>query len=85
VVEDVMTTGLSTRETMKCIEEAGGKVVGAGALVDRSGGAMDLGVPRAALATLTIKNYNPAECPLCQDGIPAVKPGSRSKPVGSKR
>jgi orotate phosphoribosyltransferase len=85
VVEDVMTTGLSTRETMKCVEEAGGKVVGAGALVDRSGGTTDLGVPRAALATLTIRNYNPAECPLCQAGIPAVKPGSRSKPVGSKQ
>jgi orotate phosphoribosyltransferase len=85
VVEDVMTTGLSTRETMKCIEEAGGRVVGAGALVDRSGGTTDLGVPRAALATLTIRNYNPTECPLCQAGIPAVKPGSRSKPVGSKQ
>ena len=79
VVEDVMTTGLSTRETMRCVEDAGGKVVGAGAMVDRSGGATDLGVPRAALATLTIQNYDPAVCPLCKSGIPAVKPGSRSK------
>jgi orotate phosphoribosyltransferase len=79
VVEDVLTTGLSTRETMKCVEEAGGKVVGAGALIDRSGGAAELGVPKAALLTLTIRNYNPAECPLCQSGIPAVKPGSRTK------
>jgi len=79
VVEDVMTTGLSTRETMKCVEEAGGKVVGAGALIDRSGGTADLGVPRAALATLTIQNYAPAECPFCKAGIPAVKPGSRTR------
>ena len=82
VVEDVMTTGLSTRETIKCVEEAGGKVVGTGALIDRSGGKVDLGVPRAALVTLSIQNYNPAECPLCKSGIPAVKPGSRGKPVG---
>ena len=80
-----MTTGLSTRETMRCVEEAGGKVVGAGALIDRGGGTTDLGVPRAALLTLSIQNYNPAECPLCKSGIPAVKPGSRSKPVGSKQ
>ena len=79
VVEDVMTTGLSTRETMKCIEEAGGNVVAAGALIDRSGGAVDLGVPRAALLTLSIQNYNPAECPLCKAGMAAVKPGSRTK------
>lgn len=78
VMEDVITTGLSTRETMKCIEEAGGKVVGAGALIDRSGGATTLGVPQAALLTLAIQNYNPAECPLCKAGLPAVKPGSRT-------
>ncbi len=83
VVEDVMTTGLSTRETMKCVEQAGGKVVGVGALIDRSGGAVDLGLPRAALLTMAIQNYNPAECPLCKAGIPAVKPGSRTKKTGS--
>ena len=79
VVEDVITTGLSTRETIQCVEQAGGKVVGAGALIDRSGGAADLGLPKAALITLKIQNYNPADCPLCQAGIPAVKPGSRAK------
>ena len=79
VVEDVITTGLSTRETVQCVEQAGGKVVGAGALIDRSGGAADLALPRAALVTLKIQNYNPAQCPLCQEGIPAVKPGSRTK------
>jgi len=79
VVEDVLTTGLSTRETIQCVEQAGGKVVGAGALIDRSGGTADLGLPRAALLTLQIQNYNPAECPLCKSGSPAVKPGSRTK------
>jgi orotate phosphoribosyltransferase len=77
VVEDVITTGGSTRETIHCLEQAGGKVVGAGALIDRSGGVADLGVPKLALATLSVRNYSPAECPLCKAGIPAVKPGSR--------
>jgi orotate phosphoribosyltransferase len=79
VVEDVITTGLSTRETIQCVEQAGGKVVGTGALIDRSGGAADLGLPKAALVTLQIQNYNPADCPLCKAGIPAIKPGSRTK------
>jgi len=78
VVEDVITTGLSTRETIQCIEQAGGKVVGAGALIDRSGGKADLGLPKAALATLAIQNYNPTDCPLCKAGSPAIKPGSRT-------
>ena len=80
VVEDVITTGGSTRETMKCVEQAGGKVVGVGALIDRSGGAADLGVPKATLVSLKVQNYNPADCPLCKSGIPTVKPGSRPKP-----
>ncbi|MGD1158506.1 MAG: orotate phosphoribosyltransferase [Terriglobia bacterium] len=85
VVEDVITTGLSTRETIQCVEHAGGRVVGTGALIDRSGGKADLGLPgqaglpKAALVTLQIQNYNPADCPLCKAGIPAVKPGSRTK------
>ena len=78
VVEDVITTGGSTRETMRCLEQAGGKVIGAGALIDRSGGTADLGVPRMALATLPVQNYSPADCPLCESGIPAAKPGSRT-------
>jgi orotate phosphoribosyltransferase len=79
VVEDVITTGLSTRETIQCIEQAGGRVVGAGTLIDRSGGTADLGIAKASLISLKIQNYNPAECPLCKAGIPAVKPGSRVK------
>lgn len=80
VVEDVITTGGSTRETMQCVEQAGGRVVGVGALIDRSGGAAKFAVPSAALLSLTVQNYNPADCPLCKSGIPAVKPGSRPKP-----
>jgi orotate phosphoribosyltransferase len=79
VVEDVITTGLSTRETIQCIEQAGGKVVGAGSLIDRSGGTADLGLPKASLINLKIQNYHPADCPLCKAGTPAVKPGSRTK------
>lgn len=79
VVEDVITTGGSTRETMAAVEQAGGKVVGVGALIDRSGGKADLGVPKAALVTLAVQNYKPEDCPLCKSGIPAVKPGSRAK------
>lgn len=80
VVEDVITTGGSTRETISCVEQAGGKVVGVGALIDRSGGEAAFGVPKAALVTLTVQNYNPADCPLCKSGMPAVKPGSRTSP-----
>jgi orotate phosphoribosyltransferase len=83
VVEDVITTGGSTHETITAVEEAGGKVVAAGALVDRSGGSADLGLPKAALVTLTVQNYEPSNCPLCRAGLPAIKPGSRSKPAGA--
>ena len=79
VVEDVVTTGGSTGETIAAVEQAGGKVVGVGSLIDRSGGKVDLGVPRAALVTLDVKTYNPSDCPLCKSGTPAVKPGSRPK------
>jgi orotate phosphoribosyltransferase len=79
VVEDVITTGLSTRETIAAVEQAGGKVVGVGSLIDRSGGAVDFGLPKASLVNLAVENYKPGECPLCRAGIPAVKPGSRTK------
>jgi orotate phosphoribosyltransferase len=77
VVEDVVTTGGSTRETIEAVQRAGGLVVGAGSLVDRSGGSVDVGVPRTALLSLNVPAYEPASCPLCRDGRPAVKPGSR--------
>ncbi len=77
VVEDVVTTGGSTKETMDVATEAGGIVVAAGSLIDRSGGRIDLGVPRVALAVLDIPTFPPDECPLCKTGSRAVKPGSR--------
>jgi orotate phosphoribosyltransferase len=79
VVEDVVTTGGSTRETIDAVRQAGGVVVGAGSLVDRSGGAVDLGVRRTALVTLSVPTYDPADCPQCREGTPAVKPGSRKE------
>jgi len=78
IVEDVVTTGKSTRETMEVVT-GGATIVCAGALIDRSGGAADLGVPFHALATLTIPTYQPDACPLCAAGQPVVKPGSRAE------
>jgi orotate phosphoribosyltransferase len=77
VVEDVVTTGGSTRETIDAVTRAGVVVVGAGSVVDRSGGAVDIGVRRVALLTLDVPAYDPAACPLCQQGTAAIKPGSR--------
>lgn len=77
VVEDVVTTGGSTRETIDAATRAGGVVVGAGSVIDRSGGAVDIGVRRVALLTLDVPAYDPANCPLCQAGTVAIKPGSR--------
>ena len=77
VVEDVVTTGGSTRETIQAVIDADGVVVGAGSIVDRSDGAADVGVRRQALLSLDVTAYQPEECPLCKDGVPAVKPGSR--------
>jgi len=77
VVEDVVTTGLSTRETMQVARAAGGIVVGAAALVDRSGGSADLGVPFVSLLAMDLPTWPESECPLCAQGIPVVKPGSR--------
>jgi orotate phosphoribosyltransferase len=77
VVEDVVTTGGSTRETMEVVSKAGGIVLAAGSLIDRSGGRTDLGVPRVALAVLDVPAFSPEECPLCKTGSQAIKPGSR--------
>jgi orotate phosphoribosyltransferase len=78
VIEDVVTTGGSTRETMAVAESAGATVVAAGAVVDRSGGSSDLGVPFEALLTLSLATFEPALCPMCAQGQPITKPGSRS-------
>jgi len=78
VIEDVITTGGSTREVIEVLRSMGAKVVAAGSIIDRSGGRADMGVPRFALATLEVKSWDPQDCPLCRKGIPVEKPGSRS-------
>jgi orotate phosphoribosyltransferase len=78
VVEDVVTTGGSTRETMDVATRAGGVVVGAGSIIDRSGGNQALSVPYSSLAQVAFPTYQPDACPLCAAGSTAVKPGSRA-------
>lgn len=78
VVEDVVTTGKSTRETIEVARAAGARVVGAAAIIDRSGGDQNLDVPFHALATVPLPTYQPESCPLCAAGQPVSKPGSRA-------
>lgn len=78
VVEDVMTTGGSTRECIAALEERGAEVVAAASIIDRSNGEADVGVPRISLALLDVPNYPADDCPLCEHGEVAVKPGSRT-------
>ncbi len=78
MVEDVVTTGLSSREAIAAIEAAGGNVVGAAALVDRTAGTVDFGVPFTALVALNFPTYAPEELPAELVAIPAIKPGSRA-------
>ncbi len=77
VVEDVWTTGGSTCETIRVVEQAGGRVVAAGALIDRGGGRLELPVRAEALVELRIASYDAADCPLCRAGSIPVSPGSR--------
>ncbi len=77
VIEDVWTTGGSTLETIQVVEEVGGRVVAAGALIDRSGGKIEFPVEASALLDLPIASYEAEDCPLCHQGSAAVKPGSR--------
>lgn len=77
VVEDVITTGGSTKEVIDIVRAAAAIPVAAGSIIDRSGGAADLGIPRAALATLTVPVFDAADCPMCIKGEPVTKPGSR--------
>ena len=78
VVEDVITTGGSTRECIAALESRGAKVVAAASIIDRSNGVADVGVPRISLVSLDVPSYEPDNCPLCASGIEAVKPGSRT-------
>ena len=77
VVEDVITTGGSTRETINALEASGARVVAAASIIDRSGGKTDVGVPLVSLATLDVPALPPADCEACQRGDQAIKPGSR--------
>lgn len=81
VVEDVMTTGGSTRETIEVAKAAGAHVVGAGSIVNRSGGTVKFDVPLASLLDYSLPTYEPDTCPLCAQGIAVVKPGSRQVAV----
>jgi orotate phosphoribosyltransferase len=77
VIEDVWTTGGSTREAIGVVEQEGGLVVAAGALIDRSGGRLELNVPARALLEMDVPSYEPDDCPLCRAGGMATRPGSR--------
>jgi orotate phosphoribosyltransferase len=77
VVEDVLTTGGSTRETMQVARASGGQVVGAASIVNRSGGRAAFDVPFASLLDIDLPTYEPNDCPLCSQGLPVIKPGSR--------
>jgi orotate phosphoribosyltransferase len=78
VVEDVVTTGGSTQETIDVARAAGARVVGAASIIDRSGGQQKIDVPYHALATIGLPTYEADTCPMCAEGKPVVKPGSRT-------
>ena len=78
VVEDVVTTGGSVREVIALVKEVGGEVVGVGSIVDRTGGKVDFGVPYKAVLSVNVESFEPDKCPICANGIPVVKPGSRN-------
>ena len=81
VIEDVLTTGGSTRDTMAVATAAGARIVGAASIVDRSGGRVRFDVPFHALLDVALPTYEPDTCPLCAQGVPVVKPGSRTVPI----
>jgi len=78
VVEDVITTGGSTRECIAELERNGGQVAAAASIIDRSNGKADVGVRRKALVEMDVESFAADECPMCAEGIPAIKPGSRT-------
>ncbi len=78
VIEDVVTTGGSTREVVDVLTAGGAVVVAAGSIIDRSGGQAEVGAPRVALKTMKVAAYSPETCPLCAQGLPVMKPGSRN-------
>jgi orotate phosphoribosyltransferase len=82
VVEDVFTTGGSIKEVMEVVSRAGGRVVAVGSVVD-SGVDVDFGVPTVSLVKAEIENYEPADCPMCREGIEVVKPGTKRTQMGA--
>jgi orotate phosphoribosyltransferase len=78
-VEDIITTGKSVKESIEVVRALGAEVVGVGCLIDRSGTNATFDVPLKALATLKVDSWEEAECPLCKQGLPVTKPGSRAK------
>jgi orotate phosphoribosyltransferase len=78
-VEDIITTGKSIKESIQVVRSLGAEVVGAGCLIDRSGGENFFDVPLKALAAMKVESWPEKDCPLCHQGMPVVKPGSRSK------
>lgn len=85
VVEDVITTGGSTRETIEALRQAGADVIGAASIIDRSSGEVDLGLPRVALASLRVRSVDAVDCDACKLGEPIVKPGSRRGSAGGSK
>ena len=81
VIEDVITTGGSTRETIDVATATGARVLGAGAIIDRGTDPARMDVPLSALVSLEVPTYQPESCPLCEKGLPVVKPGSRARPA----
>ena len=77
VVEDVVTTGGSSKEVVDLVRAAGANPAAAGSIIDRSNGRADIGVPRVALQQMEVMAWESGQCPLCEQGIPVVKPGSR--------
>ena len=78
VVEDVITTGGSTKEVIGVVKSLGGGVVGVASIIDRSGCRIDFGVRQESLARVDVKTFEPGDCPLCRSGTPLVKPGSKN-------
>ena len=79
VVEDVTTTGGSARKVVELLRNMGAEPIAVGAIVDRSGGSVDFGLPFHALVKLDLQNFEPKDCPWCKEGMPVVKPGSSKK------
>jgi len=77
IAEDVVTRGTSILEVVKCVEDAGGKVVGLTSIIDRTGGDAGLPLPLHSLAKVKVETWKAEDCPLCGDGVELVKPGSR--------